>query len=183
MFELFGHAVSWRDIVLIAGGLFLLYKGTKEIHHALEGEEPEGEEKHANRRTSFPGVITQIILFDVVFSLDSVITAVGMANTLWVMASAIIIVVVSMLVASGPLADFVQRYPTVKMLALSLLMLIGMTLIADGADFHVLKGYISAAIGFSVGVDALNQLAARRVLPIKRSVGADNILGGWFRDW
>ena len=102
------------------------------------------------------------MLFDVVFSLDSVITAVGMANTLWVMASAIVIAVVIMLVASGLLADFVQRYPTVKMLALSFLMLIGMTLIADGAGFHVPKGYIYAAIGFSVGVEALNQLAARQ---------------------
>src|SRR6516164_2635153 len=87
LFALFDHPVSWRDIVLVAGGLFLLYKGTREIHHALEGDEPEGEEEHANRRTSFAGVITQIMLFDVVFSLDSVITAVGMANTLWVMAS------------------------------------------------------------------------------------------------
>jgi len=162
LFALFGHAVSWRDIVLIAGGLFLLYKGTREIHHALEGDEPEGEAEHANRRTSFAGVIAQIMLLDIVFSLDSVITAVGMANTLWVMASAIVIAVVIMLVASGPLADFVQRYPTVKMLALSFLMLIGMTLIADGAGLHVPKGYIYAAIGFSVGVETLNQLAARR---------------------
>ena len=102
------------------------------------------------------------MLFDVVFSLDSVITAVGMANTLWVMASAIVIAVVIMLVALGLLADFVQRYPTVKMLALSFLMLIGMTLVADGAGFHVPKGYIYAAIAFSIGVEALNQLAARR---------------------
>jgi len=182
LFELFGHPISWRDIVLIAGGLFLLYKGTREIHHTLEGDEPEGEEEHANRRTSFAGVITQIMLFDIVFSLDSVITAVGMANTL---ASAIVVAVVIMLVASGLLADFVQRYPTIKMLALSFLMLIGMTLIADGAGFHVPKGYIYAAIGFSVGVEALNQLAARRrqprggvarhVSPIKRRGGSANM--------
>ena len=182
LFELFGHPISWRDIVLIAGGLFLLYKGTREIHHTLEGDEPEGEEEHANRRASFAGVITQIMLFDVVFSLDSVITAVGMANTL---ASAIVVAVVIMLVASGLLADFVQRYPTIKMLALSFLMLIGMTLIADGAGFHVPKGYIYAAIGFSVGVEALNQLAARRrqprggvarhVSPIKRRGGSANM--------
>jgi predicted tellurium resistance membrane protein TerC len=162
LFEVFGHPVSWRDIVLIAGGLFLLFKGTREIHHALEGDEPEGEEEHASRRTSFAGVVTQIMLLDIVFSLDSVITAVGMANTLWVMATAIIIAVAIMLAASGPLAEFVQRHPTVKMLALSFLMLIGMTLIADGAGFHVPKGYIYAAIGFSVAVEALNQLAARR---------------------
>jgi predicted tellurium resistance membrane protein TerC len=125
------------------------------------------------------------MLFDIVFSLDSVITAVGMANTLWVMASAIVVAVMIMLVASGLLADFVQRYPTVKMLALSFLMLIGMTLIADGAGFHVPKGYIYAAIGFSVGVEALNQLAARRrrsrasaarrVSPIKRRGGSANM--------
>jgi predicted tellurium resistance membrane protein TerC len=161
LFELFGHPVSWRDIVLVAGGLFLLYKGTREIHHTLEAEEPAGEEPE-RRRTSFVGVVMQIMLLDIVFSLDSVITAVGMANTLWVMATAIIIAVAIMLAASGPLAEFVQRHPTVKMLALSFLMLIGMTLIADGAGLHVPKGYIYAAIGFSVGVEALNQLAARR---------------------
>jgi predicted tellurium resistance membrane protein TerC len=161
LLDLFGHSVSWRDIVLIAGGLFLLYKGTREIHHALEGDGPESD-RSEHARTSLAGVITQIMLLDVVFSLDSVITAVGMANTLWVMATAIIIAVAIMLAASGPLAEFVQRHPTVKMLALSFLMLIGMTLIADGAGFHVPKGYIYAAIGFSVGVEALNQFAARR---------------------
>jgi predicted tellurium resistance membrane protein TerC len=161
LLDLFGHSVSWRDIVLIAGGLFLLYKGTREIHHALEGDGPESD-RSEHARTSLAGVITQIMLLDVVFSLDSVITAVGMANTLWVMATAIIIAVAIMLAASGPLAEFVQRHPTVKMLALSFLMLIGMTLIADGAGFHVPRGYIYAAIGFSVGVEALNQFAARR---------------------
>jgi len=161
LFDLFAHPVSWRDIVLIAGGLFLLYKGTREIHHAMEGDGPESDHpEHA--RTSLAGVVTQIMLLDVVFSLDSVITAVGMANTLWVMATAIIIAVAIMLAASRPLAEFVQRHPTVKMLALSFLMLIGMTLIADGAGLHVPKGYIYAAIGFSVGVEALNQFAARR---------------------
>jgi predicted tellurium resistance membrane protein TerC len=113
-------------------------------------------------RTSFAGVATQIMLLDIVFSLDSVITAVGMANSLWVMAAAIIIAVAIMLAASRPLADFVERHPTVKMLALSFLLLIGMTLIADGAGFDVPKGYIYAAIGFSVAVETLNQLAARR---------------------
>src|SRR6201987_5140664 len=161
LFELFSHIVSWRDTVLIAGGLFLLYKGTREIHHALEDNERKGEEEYATRQTTFAGVVTQIMLLDVVFSLDSVITAVGVANAVWVMATAIIIAVMIMLVASGPLAEFVQRYATVKMLALSFLMLIGMTLIADGAGFHVPKGYIYAAIGFSVCVEALNQLAAR----------------------
>jgi predicted tellurium resistance membrane protein TerC len=160
VFDVFGQPVSWRDIVLIAGGLFLLYKGTREIHQGLEGE---GQTKDAGSgRTSFVGVVAQIMLLDVVFSLDSVITAVGMANKLWVMATAIIVAVAIMLAASKPLADFVERHPTVKMLALSFLLLIGMTLIADGAGFDVPKGYIYAAIGFSVVVETLNQFAARR---------------------
>jgi predicted tellurium resistance membrane protein TerC len=161
LFDLFGQPVSWRDMVLVAGGLFLLYKGTREIHHALEGDGVEGN-KPENGRTSFVGVVTQVMFLDVIFSLDSVITAVGMANTLWVMATAITIAVAIMLAASRPLAEFVQRHPTVKMLALSFLILIGMTLIADGAGIHVPKGYIYAAIGFSVGLEALNQFAARR---------------------
>jgi predicted tellurium resistance membrane protein TerC len=160
LFEVFGHAVSWRDIILIAGGLFLLYKGTSEIHQRLEGDGPH--EAASRTGASFAGVITQIVILDIVFSLDSVITAVGMANELWVMAAAIVIAVAIMLLASGPLAAFVERHPTVKMLALSFLLLIGMTLIADGVGFHVPKGYIYAAIGFSVAVEILNQLAARR---------------------
>jgi predicted tellurium resistance membrane protein TerC len=160
LFDVFGHGVSWRDIVLVLGGLFLVYKGTAEIHQRLEGE---GLHQAASRgKTSFGGVIVQIVLLDVVFSLDSVITAVGMASALWVMATAITVAVVIMLAASKPLADFVERHPTVKMLALSFLLLIGMTLIADGTGFHVPRGYIYAAIGFSVAVEALNQFAARQ---------------------
>jgi predicted tellurium resistance membrane protein TerC len=186
LFDLFGKPVSWRDMVLVAGGLFLLYKGTREIHHALESDGLDPE-THESRRTSFAGVVTQIMVLDIVFSLDSVITAVGMANTLWVMATAIIIAVAIMLAASRPLAEFVERHPTVKMLALSFLMLIGMTLIADGAGLHVPKGYIYAAIGFSVGVEALNQFAARRRRPsggvrpvsqIRRGGGGVNAAGG-----
>jgi predicted tellurium resistance membrane protein TerC len=160
LFEVLGHAFSWRDIILIVGGLFLLYKGTTEIHERLEGE--ASHEAPGAAATSFTSVVLQIMVLDVVFSLDSVVTAVGMANELWVMATAIIIAVVIMLAASGPLAAFVNRHPTVKMLALSFLLLIGMTLVADGAGFHVPKGYIYAAIGFSIGIEALNQLAARR---------------------
>jgi predicted tellurium resistance membrane protein TerC len=160
LFDLFGHVVSWRDIVLIAGGLFLVYKGTAEIHQRLECEGLH--EAPSRGKTSFGGVIVQIVLLDIVFSLDSVITAVGMASAFWVMATAITVAVVIMLVASKPLADFVERHPTVKMLALSFLLLIGMTLIADGTGFHVPRGYIYAAIGFSVAVEALNQFAARR---------------------
>jgi len=160
VFELFDHAFSWRDIILIAGGLFLLYKGTREIHERLEGEaEHAGPVRAA---ASFGGVLAQIMVLDIVFSLDSVITSVGMANELWVMATAVIVAVLIMLAASGPLARFVDRHPTIKMLALSFLLLIGTTLVADGIGFHVPKGYIYAAIGFSVGVEALNQIAARR---------------------
>ena len=161
VFELFDHGFSWRDIILIAGGLFLLYKGTREIHERLEGEEAE-HAGPARVAASFGGVIAQIMVLDIVFSLDSVITAVGMANELWVMATAVIVAVLIMLAASGPLAEFVDRHPTIKMLALSFLLLIGTTLVADGIGFHVPKGYIYAAIGFSVMVEALNQIAARR---------------------
>lgn len=160
LFVLLGHAVSWRDIVLAAGGFFLVYKGTTEIHHRLEGGGVDEAKTHGS--ASFVGIVTQIVVLDVVFSLDSVITAVGMANEFWVMAAAIVIAVVIMLVAAKPLADFIERHPTVKMLALSFLLLIGMALIADGAGVHVPKGYIYAAIGFSIAVEALNQMAARR---------------------
>ena|SRR5215472_8129105 len=163
LFELFGRLVSWRDIILIGGGLFLIYKGTREIHQRLEGDVPH--DLPGRPRTSFAGVIAQIVLLDIVFSLDSVITAVGMANRFWVMATAVVIAVLIMLGASGPVAAFVNRHPTVKMLALSFLLLIGMTLVADGAGIHVPKGYIYAAIGFSILVEALNQLAARRRKP------------------
>jgi predicted tellurium resistance membrane protein TerC len=160
VFDLFGHSVSWRDIVLIGGGFFLLYKGTREIHQRFEADDP-GESARAGQ-SSFAGVIAQIGLLDIVFSLDSVITAVGMANAFSVMATAIIIAVLIMLIASKPLTAFVEQYPTVKMLALSFLLLIGMTLVADGVGFHVPKGYVYAAIGFSVGVEVLNQLVAKR---------------------
>ncbi len=140
LLEVLGHAVSWRDIILMAGGLFMLYKGTREIHHRLEGDAPH--EAAGQARASFSGVVTQIMLLDIVFSLDTVITAVGMANELWVMATAIIIAVAVMLAASGPLTAFIDRHPAVKMLVLSFLLLIGMTLVADGLGFHVPKGYI-----------------------------------------
>jgi predicted tellurium resistance membrane protein TerC len=160
LFEAFGHGFSWRDLILIAGGLFLLYKGTSEIHHRLEGEEP-GDESGGERQ-SFIAVVVQIMLLDIVFSLDSVITAVGIASEYWVMAAAIVVAVAIMAVAAGPLAKFIDAHPTVKMLALSFLLLIGMTLVADGAGFHVPRGYVYAAISFSILIEALNQLAARR---------------------
>jgi len=158
--EIGGHALSWRDLVLIAGGLFLLYKGTVEIHHAVEDE--TAEDAPARKGVSFFSVVLQIMVLDIVFSLDSVITAVGMAEHFLVMAAAIVAAVGIMLLASAPLGVFIHRHPTVKMLALSFLLLVGMTLVADGAGFHVPKGYIYAAIAFSIAVETLNQLAANR---------------------
>jgi predicted tellurium resistance membrane protein TerC len=157
--EVLGHAFSWRDLILIGGGVFLVYKGTTEIHERIEGESPHAASAAA---ASFFGTIAQIVVIDVVFSLDSVITAVGMANELAIMMAAVAISVGVMMVASGPVAAFVNRHPTVKMLALSFLLLIGTMLVADGFGMHVSKGYIYAAIGFSALVESLNQLAARR---------------------
>ena len=156
---LFGHGFSWRDIVLVAGGGFLLYKGTREIHLRVEGE---NEDPGARLVVSFAGTVVQIMLFDIVFSLDSVITAVGIADELWVMVAAIIVAMALMLAASGPLASFIDRNASVKMLALSFLLLIGMMLVADGFGVHVPRGYVYAAMGFSGVVEALNLLAARR---------------------
>ncbi len=160
VFEILGHSITRRYIVLIWRAYSLLYKGTREIHHRIEGDDLPSDPRRAN--PSFGGVIMQIVVLDIVFSLDSVITAVGMANEFWVMATAVVIAVLIMLAASAPVSDFVNRHPTVKMLALSFLLLIGMTLVADGAGFDVPKGYIYAAIAFSAAVEALNPLAGRR---------------------
>lgn len=159
IFEVAGHAVSWRDLILMGGGLFLLFQGTREIHARIEGE---AHEASAGRASSFAGIMLQIGLLDVVFSLDSVITAVGMANEYWIMATSVVIAVFIMIAGSTPISDFINRHPTVKILALSFLLLVGFTLLADGMGFHVPKGYIYAAIGFSILVEFLNQLMARR---------------------
>lgn len=161
VFEALGRAFSWRDLVLIAGGLFLAYKGTTEIHHRMEAE-ADNVPVAGKAAASFGGVIVQIILLDAVFSLDSVITAVGMVDQLWIMSTAVIVAAVVMLAASGPLSGFVQRHPTVKMLALSFLLMIAMVLIADGFGVHIPKGYVYAAMGFSVLVETLNLISARR---------------------
>jgi len=156
---------SGRDLVLIGGGLFLLWKATSEIHHALEGDEPD--QKDGGRATAtFASVIVQIGLLDIVFSLDSVITAVGMADDIPVMIIAIVIAIAVMLVASGPLSRFVEQHPTVKMLALSFLLLIGMSLVADGFDVHIPKGYIYFAMGFSVFVELLNLRLRPKTKPL-----------------
>ena len=154
----YGQAFSWRDLVFFAGGIFLLTKGTREIHHLVDGDD---EEMHARGATFF-SVIVQIAIFDLVFSIDSVITAVGMAEHLPVMIAAVVIAIIIMLIASGPVSEFVHRYPTVKMLALSFLLLIGMTLIADALHFHIPRGYLYFAVGFSILVEFLNQSAMRR---------------------
>jgi predicted tellurium resistance membrane protein TerC len=158
--------ISGRDLVLIAGGLFLLAKSTHEIHQNLEGE--EGEEGRGRGAVSFVGVVVQILLLDIVFSLDSVITAVGMVEHVPIMVIAIVIAVVIMMLFANALGDFVERHPTVKMLALSFLLLIGVALIADGLDFHIPKGYIYFAMGFSVFVEMLNlRLRRRRGSPVR----------------
>jgi len=160
LFSIGGHGFSWRDLILAGGGLFLLYKGTKEIHELVEGgDHGEANGEAPKRKVTFAGVIGQIIVLDIVFSLDSVITAVGMADNLWVMSTAVLVAVAVMLFASGTVANFVNRHPSVKMLALAFLLLIGMVLVADGMGFHVPKGFIYAAMGFSVAVESLNLLA------------------------
>ena len=153
-FTLIGRDFSWRDLILIGGGLFLLWKATTEIHESLEGE-PAHLTATAGT-ASFAGIIAQIVLLDIVFSLDSVLTAVGLVDDVPVMIAAVVIAVGVMLVASGPLSRFVHQHPTVKILALSFLLLIGVTLIADGFGFHIDKAYIYAAMAFSVFVEILN---------------------------
>lgn len=153
LFELLNHGISGRDLILIAGGLFLVWKSTGEIHQLLEGE--EGEASSAVKAT-LAAVIMQIIVIDLVFSLDSIITAIGMVNHLPVMIAAVVASVALMMVASGPIAAFVSDHPTIKMLALSFLMVVGVVLIADGFGHHVPKGYIYSAMAFSVVVEMLN---------------------------
>jgi len=166
LFSVFAHDVSGRDIILMAGGLFLLAKSTVEIHQKLEGEEGE---RSARVGANFWGVILQIMILDIVFSLDSVITAVGMANELAIMVAAVIIAVLVMLYASKPISAFVGQHPTIKILALSFLLLIGVSLVAEGLDFTIPKGYIYFAMGFSVFVEMLNtRLRSRRAeAPVK----------------
>ena len=164
LFALLGHAFSGRDLILLLGGLFLLAKATFEIHEKLEGSEEHGRGRAA---PTFVAVIVQIMLLDIVFSLDSVITAIGMARQLWVMVTAVVLAVGVMLVAAGPISDFVHRHPTVKMLALSFLLLIGVSLIAEGFGQHISKGYIYFAMGFSVFVEMLNLRLRRHGEPVK----------------
>src|SRR5687767_14677808 len=165
LFAIFGHDISCRDLILIFGGLFLLTKSTREIHHKLEVEEGEASRKVA---ASFTSVIIQIMLLDIVFSLDSVITAVGMVDELAVMIIAVIIAVGFMMVFAGKISGFVERHPSVKMLALSFLILIGVTLIAEGWGQHISKGYIYFAMAFSLAVEILNlRLMKKTQIPVR----------------
>jgi predicted tellurium resistance membrane protein TerC len=159
LFSVLGEEISGRDLVLLLGGLFLLGKSTHEIHGNLEGESGEGTARAA---PSFTGVLIQIMLLDVVFSLDSVITAVGMVDEIGVMIAAVVVAIGFMMAFSGAISAFVSRHPTIKMLALSFLILIGVALIAEGLDRHIPKGYIYFAMAFSVGVELLNLRARRR---------------------
>jgi len=162
-FVVFGNEISGRDMILLVGGLFLIAKSTHEIHEKLEGEEGHGSARVA---AGFVSVIIQILLLDIVFSLDSVITAVGMANDLAVMVLAVIIAVGVMLLSAGAISDFVDRHPTVKMLALSFLLLIGVSLIGEGLDQHIPKGYIYFAMGFSIFVEMINLRVRARAKPV-----------------
>jgi predicted tellurium resistance membrane protein TerC len=153
LFVLFEHGFSGRDLILISGGLFLLWKATLEIHEKLEGEEGHGSAKVA---PSFGAVIGQIMVLDVIFSLDSVITAVGMANDIAIMITAVVVAVIIMMVSAKTIGDFVMRHPTVKVLALSFLLMIGLALVSDGVGFHIPKGYIYFAMGFSIFVEMIN---------------------------
>ena len=161
--ESFETAFSWRDLILVAGGLFLVWKATREIHHNVDGPEAESEPGVAAAAGLTVGAaIVQIILLDLVFSLDSILTAVGMTDDLPIMVGAVLVAVGAMLLAADPLAEFVNRNPSVVMLALSFLLMIGLVLIADGFGVHVPKGYIYAAMAFSAGVETLNLVAKRR---------------------
>ncbi len=164
LFSIFQNDVSGRDLILIIGGIFLVWKSTHEIHQKLEGPEAHGSTRAA---VSFNSVIVQIILLDIVFSLDSVITAVGMVNNVPIMVGAVVVAVIFMMFFAGPISGFVDRHPTVKMLALSFLLLIGVTLIADGFGQHISKGYIYFAMGFSVFVEVLNIRIRKAAAPVK----------------
>jgi len=164
LFTVFGRGVSGRDLILIGGGLFLIGKATLEIHERLEGEEGDGAVRVA---PSFAAVIVQIMLLDIVFSLDSVITAVGMADDVTIMAAAVVLAVGIMMFSAEPISGFVNRHPTVKVLALSFLLLIGVSLIGDGLGMHVPKGYIYFAMGFSVFVEMVNMRVRKAGSPVK----------------
>jgi len=162
VFTAFGHGFSWRDIILLAGGLFLIYKAVHEMH--AEIEEPHEPTLQQQAKAMMSSIVTQIILLDLVFSIDSIITAIGMAQHVEVMIAAVVVAVALMFVASGPISGFVAKHPTTKMLALAFLVLIGVSLVADGLGFHIDKGYIYAAMAFAVLVEGINIFSKQRKL-------------------
>jgi predicted tellurium resistance membrane protein TerC len=166
LFTIFGSQISGRDIILILGGLFLLGKSTLEIHGNLEGEEAHGEGTPPRKAASFLSVITQIMLLDIVFSLDSVITAIGLAEQLPVMVAAIVIAVVFMMFLAGSISRFVENHPTIKILALSFLLLVGISLVGEGLEMHIPKGYIYFAMAFSIFVESLNLKVRKHRAPV-----------------
>lgn len=168
LFTVLGQELSGRDLILLTGGLFLLAKATTEIHHKLEGDSAG---KKAGAVATFGAVITQIVIMDLIFSLDSVITAVGMADDVRIMIIAVVIAMAVMLAFAEPLGRFVQAHPTVQMLALSFLLLIGMTLVAEAFEVHVSKGYVYFAMGFSVFVEVLNLRRTKKSTPVKLNDG------------
>jgi len=163
LFGVFDHHFSGRDLVLLFGGLFLIAKSTHEIHGSLEGDEGVGSRK---TYAGFTSVIIQIMLLDIVFSLDSVITAIGMVNNLWIMISAVVVSIIAMMLFAGTIGAFVQRHPTIKMLALAFLMLIGVTLVAESFEQHIPRGYIYFAMAFSVFVEVLNIRLRKKAKPV-----------------
>jgi predicted tellurium resistance membrane protein TerC len=170
VFTLFGHGFSWRDMILIAGGLFLVWKATKEIHHNVDPDPNDDVFDTSRTGLTFGSAIFQILLLDLVFSIDSIITAVGMTEHIPIMVIAVIVAVTVMLLAADPLANFIQKNPTIVMLALGFLLLIGTTLIAEGFGAHVPKGYVYAAMAFSTGVEILNMFSRRAAQRRRRAM-------------
>lgn len=161
IFSVFGHPFSWRDLILISGGLFLVWKATKEIHHNVDPDPGSDMFESSKATLGFGAAIVQILMLDLVFSIDSIITAVGMTDHIPIMIIAVVAAVTVMLVAADPLAKFIEANPTVVMLALGFLIMIGMTLIAEGFGAHVPKGYVYAAMAFSTGIEVLNMMVRR----------------------
>ncbi|HDL6966795.1 TPA: TerC family protein [Yersinia enterocolitica] len=163
LFTLAGHGISMRDLILLLGGLFLIWKASKEIHETIEG----GDTEHSSNVSSFFAAIVQIMLLDIIFSLDSVITAVGLSDHLFIMMAAVVIAVGVMMFAARPIGGFVNRHPSVKMLALSFLILVGFTLMLESFQIHIPKGYIYFAMFFSMGVETLNLMRGKKNKPVK----------------
>lgn len=175
IFTVGGHGISWRDMILMGGGLFLLYKAAHGIKEQVEGAHDTGAE--LGPRPAFRSVITQIVILDIVFSIDSVITAVGTVDEIWVMVVAVMVAIVIMLAVSATIAEFVNRHPSVKLLALGFLLLIGMSLVAEGSGFHIPKGYIYSAMAFAALIETLDLLAARRRRAAPLRTNSENARG------